>query len=79
MASAEDDNWLGERGLYCASQVFQHLLSVALGFNVIEDVLDFAVRPDHECSPSNSLHHPAVHVFFFDHAVGFADFFVRVT
>ncbi len=32
----------------CAFQVFQHFFRMAVGLHVVEDVLDFAVRANHE-------------------------------
>ena len=46
---------------------------MAVRLHVFEDVLDFAIGPDHEGSPGNAHYLFAIHVLFFHHAKGIGD------
>jgi hypothetical protein len=59
-------------------QIFQHLLCVALGFHVLEDMRDAAIRPNYERRSRDPLHFFSVHVLLLDHAEGLADFLISV-
>ena len=49
-----------------------------LHLHVVEDVGNLAVRANHKCGACDSLHFSAIHVFFFDHAKGFADLLISI-
>jgi hypothetical protein len=51
---------------------------MSLGFHVVEDVRDFAVRTDDEAGARDAHHLLAIHVLFFDNAKGIANFLVYV-
>jgi len=51
---------------------------VAVGLHVREYLRDLAFAIDQERGAGDPLHLLAIHIFFFDHAESFADFFVRV-
>lgn len=59
-------------------QYFEHIFRVAFGFDLVEDVRDLAVRANKKRGALDAHHLFAVHVLFFDYAVGFADLLVRV-
>jgi hypothetical protein len=56
----------------------QHFFGVAVGLHVLEDVGDFAVRADEECSSSNPHHLFAIHVLFLDHIKLFGNCFILI-
>jgi hypothetical protein len=51
---------------------------VAVWFHVLEDLGDLAFAIDQERGTRDAFHLFPVHIFFFDHAEGFADLFVWV-
>jgi hypothetical protein len=66
------------RNLGSLFQVRQYLVRMAVCFDVFKDVLNFAIRPDHERRSGNALHLLAIHILFLDDAEGFADSAVLV-
>jgi hypothetical protein len=55
-----------------------HFFGVALGLDLVEDVLDLAVRTDQECGSFDSQNFFAVEVFFLDDAVSVRDLLIDV-
>jgi hypothetical protein len=51
---------------------------VAVGFDFVEDVLDFPVRRDHEGHAGNAFEYPPVHALVFDHTERVTDFLVGI-
>ena len=51
---------------------------MAFGFYFREDVGDLALSVDHEGGAFNAHHFLPVHVLFFDHAEGVADFLIGI-
>ena len=48
------------------------------GFHIVKDVGNLAIRANYKCGARDSFHFSTVHIFFFDHAKGFADLLVGV-
>ena len=46
--------------------------------HVVKDVGNLAIRADHKCGSCDSFHFSAIHIFFFDHAKGFADLLISI-
>jgi len=61
-----------------AFQIGQHLIGMPIRFYVVEDVRNLAIRANYKCGARDSFHFSAIHIFFFDHAKGFADLLVGV-
>src|SRR5208337_1265304 len=61
-----------------ALQILQHFLSMALGFYVVEDVFNLAIRPDDKGGACNPHDFVAVHVLFFDYTELAGNLLVRV-
>jgi hypothetical protein len=58
--------------------VGEDFLGVAVGFDLVEDVGDFAVGPDEECGALDAHDLLPVHILFLDDAEGVANFLVNV-
>jgi hypothetical protein len=51
---------------------------MAIGFHLVEHVLDLALGTDQERSPLDAQCRLAIHILFFDHVVGVANLFVHI-